>query len=244
MSSLFKSPKVNAPPPSGFNTAGLGTTFNGNSYNLTESPQLQGDLAGVQTAGGTAADTFQNLYGTVAPGFNQMLQSRLADLSGQARAAIGNLSENLAARRILGSSFGQDTITRAQAEFAKQRDATIADNFLQSLDAQRKLTMDQFNTRTAQFQSGLNQLNLESALAAQLTNQATSTLSQNAQLNAKLQASTNQGIGSLIGTGIGLVAAPFTGGASLLASAGGLFGGGGGTPSIGNYGGTPYIMYS
>jgi hypothetical protein len=59
--------------------------------------------------------------------------------------------------------------------------------------------------------------------------------SQNVQneYQAKMDAYNSQmgGIGQLVSTGLGLLTAPMTGGASLLGAAGGLFGGGGGTIS-------------
>lgn len=44
----------------------------------------------------------------------------------------------------------------------------------------------------------------------------------------------------LITGGIGLAAAPFTGGTSLIGTVGSLFGGGGGITGVGSYGGTPF----
>lgn len=55
----------------------------------------------------------------------------------------------------------------------------------------------------------------------------------------------NGQMAGLLGTGLSLAAAPFTGGASLLGAGamGGLFGGGGGTASTMNYGGQSWPAY-
>jgi hypothetical protein len=212
----------------GFTSPGASAGFNGAGYSVHDSPGLTSNVAGLSAAGQAAGDTYQQLYGTVAPGFNDLLRTRLADLNDQASKAYGNLEQNLAARRVMGSSFGNDTITRAHAEFSKQRDAVTADNFLQSLNAQMQLTQQQLAARNVQFGTGIQQANFDSGLAAQLTSGGQTAMNQAAQLNAQLQSNYQAGMGKLFGVGAGLLAAPFTGGASLaLAGLGSssLFGG-------------------
>lgn len=69
---------------------------------------------------------------------------------------------------------------------------------------------------------------------------------QNYQQQSQNANAANGQLAGLIGTGLGVAAAPFTGGASLMGSAmGGLFGsGGGGVASTMNYGGRSYPAYT
>lgn len=208
---LFKSPSsVTAPTvtysPQGFKAGGISATGAGN---ITETPQRIGLVQGAENAFGGAANEFGNLRQTVAPGFNDLLNARLTDLGNQQTSAIGNLRQNLASRRILGSSFGQDTINNLNATFAQQRDKEIAQNFLDSLKANADLLSQESTARVNQFQTGLNDLNLQADVGAKLAQNANSILAQNAQVNAKLLADAQQAqgktLGSIIGAGAGML---------------------------------------
>ena len=217
MTNIFK-PKVSliqANTPS-FSGGGLtGTSINGVG-SVTPTADRTNAIGGLTGAADTAANTFGDLFETVKPGFNDLLASRLNIFNDSARSAIGDLSQNLSARRILGSSFGQDTLSRARSEFGRQRDAIVADNFLKSLEAQRQLTANQFDARIKAFQPKLDELNLEAGLAVQLSQAGSAAMNAAAQFNAKNQnaasAAGTTSLGSIIGTGLGLVKNFATGG--------------------------------
>jgi len=127
-------------------------------------------------------------------------------LNNSKTAAIGNLRENLERRRVLGSSFAQDAFTRTNAEFAKQADAVTADSFLKSLDATQQLIGQEFTARRGQFQTGLDELNLEASTAATMAGKATEQLGANARTAAQLDFLSNQGKGSFFNNLIAPVA--------------------------------------
>lgn len=242
MTAAFK-PKVQAAPvvQPAFSGGGLLGQVNSSGIGMiTPNADRLNTVAGLTGAGQEAANTFGDLYNTVKPGFNDLLSARLNQFNDSARSAIGDLSQNLSARRILGSSFGQDTLTRARSEFSRQRDNIVADNFLKSLDAQQQLTKEKFNASIQAFQPKLNELNLESTLAQQLGSQGAQMLAQNYQFNAQQTTAANaaglNSLGSLLGTGLGLAKSAFTGGF-------GGFGGGGGSVTAGSYGGVPYPIF-
>lgn len=148
---------------------------------------------------GSLADAYGGLARTVAPGFNDLLKSRLASLSDSRESAISNLRQNLDSRRVLGSSFGQDTLTRADAEFSRQKDAVTADNFMKSLDASNALITQQYNALRGKFQTGLDELNLEANVGQNFSAGANKILADNAQAQAKLDAAAQSGVGSFLG---------------------------------------------
>jgi len=226
MSSLFsgKGPQINF-TPQGFTAGGLSSDGMGN---VTPTADRTAAVGGLSDAGAQAAGTFGNLAQSVAPGFNSLLDARLTDLGNTSRAAIGDLRQNLASRRILGSSFGNDTINRLQTGISQQRDSIIADNFLKSLATSSQLATQQMQAHQQQFQSKLDELNLEAGIGQKVSATANQILDSNAQAQAKLDAGAQAGSGALIGKLIGVAAAPFTGGASLALTAGAnsLFGGG------------------
>lgn len=225
--------------PSGFTGGGLTGSFSGNNFGVSADAGRTGAVSSLANSFGAFGNATGDLRATVVPGFNDLLKSRLTDLGNQATSAIGNLRQNLQSRRILGSSFGNDTISRAQNTIQQQRDAVIADNFQKSLEANNQLLVQQYGAYAKQYQTGLDELNLEASTASGLTNTASQLMAANAQLMAKLNEqgsefnstinekgaefnstmSNNQagGFGKLVGIGASLGLAPFTGGASLAA---------------------------
>lgn len=233
LTDIFGKTKVDAPAPiqytpPGFSGGGLSTSFSGNSYNVTPDANRTGVVNSISQNFGALGDTLGTLRAGVMPGYNDLLSARMTQINDTAHKAIGDLRQNLQSRRVLGSSFGQDTLTRANAEFGRQRDQVTADNYLQSLEASNKLLTQQYDAYNKQYATGLSELNLEAGVAQGLTGQAATILGQNAQLEAKLREqsaefnatmSNNQasGFGKAVGAIGSIGLAPFTGGLSLAA---------------------------
>ena len=191
LKSIFGGSKVEAAPvqysPPGFSAGGLTSAFSGNNYTVSADGNRSGLISDISSNFRNLGDVFGGLRSTVAPGFNDMLASRLSSLGDTATKAIGDLRQNLASRRILGSSFGQDTLGRLNAEFGRQRDAIVADNFLKSLEASTQLVKQQYDAYNSDFQNKIGELNLEANIANGLTGSAAKILADNAQATAKLQ---------------------------------------------------------
>lgn len=214
--SFLSAPKINYSPP-GFSGGGINATFSGNKYNLGVSPERSNAVGNVASTFGQAASAFGALGQQVKPGFSLFRQAGLSDLSNQQHSAQSNLSENMAKRRVLGSSFASDAASRQDAEFAKQRDDFIAQSYLQELEASNKLTQQQFEASVQQFQTGITEMNFEAGIAADLTGKASAAMAGIATAQAQLDAQNAAGIGKMLGTVAAIGAAPFTGGASLFA---------------------------
>lgn len=210
-----KAPKVQFSPV-GASGGGLDTSFSGNvggvggHYTTTADATRTAAVGDVANSYGDLADKTAGLSATVAPGYNDLLASQIDSINNSARSAVGNLQQNLQSRRILGSSFGQDTLTRAQAEFSKQRADTTANSFLQSLTARNQLLQQEYQARTAGANTGLNELNLEAGVANGLIGSTNSIMAANAQADAKAEAASQAGagkfVGTLVGGGIGFMA--------------------------------------
>jgi hypothetical protein len=232
LSSLFSGPKVNY-TPSSFSTPGTSATFKNNKYTVSDSPAVTSDINSLSSLYKELGTKYGTLADQVTPGYNDLLKSQLTDINDTATRSIGNLAQNLRSRRILGSSFGNDTITRAQNEFAKTRAQTIADTFLKSLDANQQLIGKQYAANTQAVQTGLTQLNFDSSLAAQLASGANSAMASAAVAQAQLDAKAQAGVGSFIGSMLGPIGkvgsalgSGLTGmfGAGSAGAAGGAFG--------------------
>ncbi len=107
---------------------------------------------------------------------------------------------------MLGSSFGADAISRAESEFAGQRERVSAESTLQELEATNNLIQQQFTAQRAQFQTGLDELNLQANIAAGLAGKATDTMAANARFEAALAAQESAGAGKFFGQTFGPVA--------------------------------------
>lgn len=198
----------------GFNAGGLSTSFSGNNYNVSPDANRTGVVNDISSNFRNLGDITGGLRATVGPGFNDLLNARLNSLGDSATSAIGDLRQNLQARRVLGSSFGQDTISRAQSEFQRNRDSIIADNFTKSLDANNQLLKQQYDAYNQSFQANLGELNLEANIANGLTGKASEILAANAQTTAKLQEdASKENVKNNIGlaSGVGKAASMFFG---------------------------------
>jgi hypothetical protein len=210
--------------PTDINAGGLTSTFAGNSINVSANPERSAAVGGVASTFGNQANQLGALRQQVVPGFSALRDARLGEIESARLSSIGNLRENLARRRVLGSSFGADAMSRAEAEFGQQKSRAAAETFLQELEATTNLLNQEFTARRGQFQTGLDELNLEANLAAGLAGKATDVLAKNAQIESqmlmeqnKLASSEASGFGKMIGTIGSIALAPMTGGASLMA---------------------------
>ena len=174
--------------PGGFAGGGLTGGFSGGRFSLTRGSELTGALDETNQAFKTASGDFRKLAGEVTPGFGRLTTSRLQNVENQRRRAIGNLRENLGRRRVLGSSFGQDAVTRAELEFSQEADRVEAESFIQELQMNAELLGKANEMEIQRSQTMLNQLNFESSMAAQLSGQINDILAGNTRLHAQLSA--------------------------------------------------------
>lgn len=245
LGNLFNPPQVQAPqvnftPPS-FSGGGLSATFGNNGYSVSPSASRSSAVGGVaQTFANQAAD-IAGIRNQWTPGSSALRSSLMTALQNNRTQSLGNLRDNLAQRRILGSSFAQNSLATADQEYQQQIQQIQDQTFLQELSAQQQLQQQQYTAARGQFQTGLDEMNLEAGVAADLTGRATSALSSaattQAQLdmqaqtfNAQQKASYASGFGSLVGTiGGAVLGGPL--GASLGGGLSSIFGGGGGLSS-------------
>lgn len=139
-------------------TGRLRDTVNPNFSRLTN--LRSGLRAQGNAAFGRLSSAREGLSDQVAPGFGRLsearranLQSRLSALRDTRRRTVGNVREQLARRRLGGSSFQQSQVAEAEAEFARQEDQLRAEAgqaeaqaFIDELGLSRELLSDQERT--------------------------------------------------------------------------------------------------
>lgn len=181
-------------------SAGGLTSSGSKRISLTSSPERQGLVGSIAATFPEQSKFFGDLAAKVAPGVSGLRSSRLASIEGSRRAAVGNLRENLQRRRVLGSSFAQDALVRAETEFAREKERVAAESFMTELELTNQLVSQQFEARRGEFQTFLNEFNLQTEVATQLSSNATAQLGANARMKAELDASAAAGFGQFLGS--------------------------------------------
>lgn len=191
--------------PAGINAGGLTSSFDNSTGNIgiTPSAERLGLVRNVSDTFSGLSGEFGQMRPMVAPGVSALRASRLQEVENARQNAVGNLRENLQRRRVLGSSFGQDALTRAEAEFGQQKDRVAAESFLQELELTNQLIQQEYGARRSAFQTLLDELNLEADTATKLAGKATETLGKNAQVLAELNARESAAAGKFFGDTFG-----------------------------------------
>ena len=216
-------PSASAPlknlKPTGFSTSGFTTGYTNQTrkqaggITVTSNPERRGLINQVSGLFGKQAGEIAGLRPMVAPGFSALRSSRLKQIEDARFRSVGDLRENLSRRRIMGSSFANDALSRADTEFSRLNDQVIAETTLQELEATKQLIGEQYQADRASIETFINNMNLEADIALQLATNATSNLTQAALAQAQaLTAQREQNldtIGTLAGGALG--AAKYTG---------------------------------
>lgn len=205
-----------APVSLGINAGGL----SGSGGTLAADANRTGLVQSVASQFGNQADALGGLRARLAPGMSDLRTARLAEVENARTNAIGNLRENMARRRVLGSSFGQDALTRAEAEFGQQKDRVAAESLLQEIEGTQQLINQEFEARRGQFQTGLQELNLQADIASKLAAGATAQMGANARLEAELRSKEAAGAGKFFGQTFAPVAREIGSGVSSFFNSG------------------------
>lgn len=193
--------------PTDFTTGGLSGTSKDGTFSITRSNQLQETLGGLQSALSDRAQKFANLRKGITDIGTGLKATGAQAIRNQGRRAIGDLRENLARRRVAGSSFAQDAIARGEAEFARQEAEFGAQTDFQVLQAEAELLNQETQAGIESFQTALNQFNLEGQLAASVSSNLSSIAAQNAQMIGQINAEYAAARANIVGTAAGTAGA-------------------------------------
>lgn len=180
---------------------------------------------------GRAIDATNNRLSQVEPGVGRLTEARLAEIENARQRGQSNLRGELGRRRLLGSSFASDALTRSDLEYAQAAEESAAQGFLQELDLSNRLETQRLQQETAAANTALQ--NFTSALSAEanvsnvqleeydklisIATQLSQLANQTAQFNAQQRQSANmaaqQAGASTFGTLLGFAAGGPVGGA-------------------------------
>jgi len=134
---------------------------------------LVGEVSSLLSGG---AEELSGIRDLVRPGFSAFRRAGLESIGTRARRSIGNLRENLARRRVQGSSFAEDAVTRAEREFAQEESQFAAATTLQEIDVFTQLTQQITQQQVAAVERQVQELNLQLDVGLQLAGAATQSL--------------------------------------------------------------------
>lgn len=166
--------------PVGFRTPGLNATFANDEFNLSRGAEGQSAIDALLRTSRERTSAFRGLRRNVTPGKGELTRTRVEGVRATGERTVGNLREELSKRRVLGSSFAQREVASAEAEVGRQEDVVRAESFLQELALSGNLLKEEFAGSISAIQDVLKQLNIETAIGAQLSQSAS------AQVNANL----------------------------------------------------------
>lgn len=186
---------------------------------------------------------------SIRPGFSQLREARLRQVSNARSRGLSDLRDNLRRRRVSGASFANDQIIRAEREFGELAAEQEAKSFLEELGASQQI----LNLESAQIFEALERELAELNLASGFATNAADLFSRNQMFATQIAISEAQArgeffgdiAGTILGLGLGVATAPsgsFINPATAAAVAGGAqggsvpfggFGGGGSSPIFG-----------
>lgn len=144
---------------------------------------------------GLAGD-FEAGFGDLTRSTNEVFDAQKEDFDATRRQTLGTLKEDIARRRISGSSFAADSLGRVTSEFDKrdralagQRNTALATSRLQEAEVQQRLFTLANDAIVKKWTSFLEQSNFESGLAAEIRLGIFGISSENERFNAEMRQS-------------------------------------------------------
>lgn len=171
-------------PISGFSTSGVTGSYDkaSSGYNVASTDERQSLIQQIVDSLNTSAsevssysdditgayDTAltgtQNLLDSVALGESESRKAQLAALESSRESALSSLTENLATRRLSGSSFGANSATQANLAYNEQADQIIAESFLSEMEQTNTYLTQQLDQSTAKINAELENFLTSEAL--------------------------------------------------------------------------------
>lgn len=205
--------------PVSFAAPGATGTFDqaSNTFTLNRTPARETAVSNLVRGFDQQAQALSSLRGSVAPGFGRLsqglresTQARIAALRGEGRRTVGNIRENLARRRLAGSSFQASEVAAAESEFAMREDQVRAESavaeaqgFVQEIDMTRNLINEEFGASISGLSTVLQDLNFDTATVTQLAGLASQLMNDNLKAQAEARSAQEAAGEDFLGTILG-----------------------------------------
>jgi len=173
-------------------------SFSKGDINADIGPQAQSYLDSLSGLTGTTNNALSGLLARVDPTFGDLVNSSVNAIRNARQRTVSDLGASLARRRVLGSSFGQDAVTRTGLDYDNLEAQTRAQGVLESIDAQSKLLNMQLANAQSLAEQELKQANFATSSAINLINGTQQTFADNSNVLGQLALANAQGIGGAV----------------------------------------------
>jgi len=170
----------------GFNAGGMTLRRSGNTLNLRSRAEREAAVKGVRNTFANLGQQYRNFGKKITPGFGQLTRSMRSAIRDQGRAARSDLNDMFARRRISGSSFAADTMSRLNSEFAQKEAEAVAKAKAMELEMTQQNIGLEYAARAQSFQTMLTHFNFDATMAAQLAIQGQNAINGLAGAQAQL----------------------------------------------------------
>lgn len=218
-------PKVNTaglqgPLARNLATPGFNVRTANDTVSLGRSPATTATLERLGLLSKQRGDKLAGLLPKVQAGFSDFRRVGVAGLENARSRAVGDLRENLARRRVQGSSFANDAIARAEAEFGQTRAEFEAQTMLRELAETERLITERTRELQGAAARELDQSNFEIGAAANFANGVNVVASNNAAVLAQLESNAAQSAGAFFQPVVSAIGSAVSSGVSGLFSGG------------------------
>lgn len=165
------------------------------NVDLARSGEVQSILDSLRAAGDETYSGLTGLLDQVHPGFGAVTDARTRAIDEARQKTTGDLRDNLSRRRLAGSSFAADSMTRTEAEFANKMADARAQSFLEEMDATSKLLDQRFKVRQDVVTQELAQTNFETDIGAKLISQTRQEMAATRDLMGKIMLAKAEAVG-------------------------------------------------
>lgn len=198
------------------------------AFSINPSAGVTNSLGNLAQGVGTANDALTGNLNSLTPGFGAITQARVNAIANAASKATSDLQGNLASRRVLGSSFGQNAVSQVTQQAGVDTANAQAQSYLEELQASTNLINQRLNNVTALANAELSQANFNTTAGINLVNGTQQTFQDNAAVIGQLAAANASGTGAFLQqSGLsGQISNGVQSLGSLFSSGGGSTGGG------------------
>jgi hypothetical protein len=178
-----------------FSGGGLNSTRMGNRVTVAGSQQRNNLVQKAGKSFNEQSREFADLRKKVKPGQGLLTKAAVSAIDNHRLSSVSDLRDNFARRRIQGSSFASDAISRAEAEFTQKESEVRANAYAQEFQLQAQLIEAQYNSARQAHAVSLDELNLQGDAALQLASNGQAILANVAAIQSGIlkQSAQNQG---------------------------------------------------
>lgn len=180
-----------------FGTPGYGIQVDSSGGLVNRTGETQGFIDALKYGLGTDEAGYTNLLSQIAPGFGRLSQAAGQEIENAGRAAVGNLREQLARRRVLGASFANDQMAGLKATYDQMKQKAQAEAMVQELEMTQKVISARTDARNQTIAQALNQIQFEGDIGKTLTLGIMATNTDLAKVQAELSSLAAQITGNI-----------------------------------------------